>query len=77
MSRVCEEFHCLPSEAIKELMNDPTNLALDIIELRAYAAAKHTVDTTPLSKLPKKDATIDRVLEIKYEIQKRRREGRG
>jgi len=57
-------------------MNDPANMALDIIELRAYASAKHAVDTTELKKLPKKDASIDRVLEIKYELLKRRREGK-
>jgi len=56
-------------------MNDPANMALDIIELRAYASAKHAVDTTELKKLPKKDASIDRVFEIKHEILKRRREG--
>lgn len=75
VSRVCEEFHCLPSAAIRELMSDPANMALDIIELRAYASAKHAVDTTELKKLPKKDASIDRVFEIKHEILKRRREG--
>lgn len=44
MSRVCEEFHCLPSRAMWELENDPDQWALQIIPLRAYAGAKSEYD---------------------------------
>ena len=44
VSRVCEEFGCLPSEAIVEIEEGPTQLVLDIMELRAYANAKQVVD---------------------------------
>jgi hypothetical protein len=44
VSRVCEEFHCLPSQAVRELENDPERLALKILPLRAYAKAKEIYD---------------------------------
>jgi len=44
ISRVCEEFGCLPSEAVVEIEEGPTQLVLDIMELRAYANAKRVVD---------------------------------
>ncbi len=40
VSRVCEEFNVLPTRALWELEHDPEQMALRIIELRAYAAAK-------------------------------------
>jgi hypothetical protein len=44
VSRVCEEFGCLPSEALVEIEEGPTQLVLDIMELRAYAGAKRIVE---------------------------------
>lgn len=44
MSRICEEFGCLPSEALRELEDDPQRLVLDVMELRAYARAKAALD---------------------------------
>ena len=44
MSRVCEEFGCLPSQAVAELEEGPTQLVLDIMEFRAYAGAKRAVE---------------------------------
>jgi hypothetical protein len=53
ISRVCEEFHCLPSQAVRELEQDPDRLALNILSLRDYARAKRVYDsTTDSSKLP-------------------------
>jgi hypothetical protein len=43
-SRVCEGFHCLPSAAERELENDPDQLALLILDIRGYMAAKHAFD---------------------------------
>jgi hypothetical protein len=42
--RICEEFHCLPREAAHELDEDPERLALLILDLRGYAAAKTAFD---------------------------------
>lgn len=44
LSRVCEEFHCLPDEGERLVMDDPAHRAIDIIELRAYAQAKAAFD---------------------------------
>lgn len=73
VSRVCEEFHCLPSEAVNELMDDPSHMALDIIELRAYAVAKNMLDKAQSDKDIPDGPIIDRVFEIQAEVLKRKR----
>lgn len=40
ISRICEEFHCTPEEALDQ----PYDLALTIMQLRAYAHTKQTVE---------------------------------
>lgn len=45
MGRVCEEFNCLPSQAIRELENDAVDgVVMRIIEMRAFARAKEAYD---------------------------------
>ena len=48
LSRICEEFSCTPTEALRQ----PLELTLSIMGLRAYArayyAAKQGKDATPL-----------------------------
>lgn len=44
ISRVCEEFHCRPSDAQRELDHD-TGLVWTILRLRSLAAAKREIDT--------------------------------
>ena len=44
ISQVCEEFSCLPSQAAKELENDPYRLAETIMMLRGYANMKDAFD---------------------------------
>lgn len=39
IGRLCEEFHCLPSEAWEELMRVPVGTLEQVIEYRAFAAA--------------------------------------
>jgi len=39
VSRLCEEFHCLPTVAEKLWLDDPQDTAIQILELRAYANA--------------------------------------
>ena len=72
ISRVCEEFNCLPSAALKEIMNDPAQMAIDIIELRAYSRAKELLDNARDSKDIPDNPMIDRVFEIQAELLKRR-----
>lgn len=44
ISRICEGFSCLPSAAERELDHDPDQLALLILDLRGYMAAKRAFD---------------------------------
>lgn len=69
ISRVCEEFHCLPAEAIDAIENDIGGLIFTIIELRSYAKAKEEFDSTPMEKR-RKSAMMDKVSEIRTEIAK-------
>lgn len=74
MSTLCEEFHATPSQIRKE---DVLEL-LDILELRAYAAAKRAIDNA------KDDSQIEGVsehmkglvFEIQYELYQERIERR-
>ena len=75
VSRVCEEFKCLPSQAVEELMNDPSHLALDIMEIRSYARAKEILDNAKKAEEVPKSKAIDRVWEITYELIERRKGG--
>lgn len=47
IGRLCEEFQCLPSEALAELERVPVGLLETIIDYRSYAAAKAMVDADP------------------------------
>jgi hypothetical protein len=40
ISRLCEEFHCLPSAAIREWRRAPLGLLETILEMRQYVTAK-------------------------------------
>jgi hypothetical protein len=40
IDRICEGFSCLPLQAERELDNDPEHLALQILDMREYIAAK-------------------------------------
>ena len=70
VSRVCEEFSCLPSQAVKELMDDPLQMATEIMHLRSYAEAKHILDSaTSQEDIPKgMDKSIGLVLKIQAQI---------
>lgn len=73
---MCEEFSCLPSAAIEELL-DSDRLVLDIMELRAYARAKESLDNAKDEKDVPDHPMIDQVFLIQHEIMRRKREGRG
>lgn len=70
VSRVCEEFHCLPTQAVRELKNDPHRMALDIIHLRGYAYAKHVLDTAKSARDIPKGVDVTQVMEIQAKIMK-------
>jgi hypothetical protein len=70
----------LPSEALAEIEEGPTQLVFDVMELRAYAQAKHAVDQVyeasiravkTGSEMPDLPTTpmIRRVVEIMREIE--------
>jgi hypothetical protein len=44
MSRLCEEFHCLPSEAYREWRTVREGLLEEILEARAFASIKQASD---------------------------------
>ena len=40
IARLCEEFGCLPSQAVREWQTAPDGLLEEIVEMRAYVKAK-------------------------------------
>jgi hypothetical protein len=44
VSRVCDEFHCVPSVAVQELTGDPERRVVSILEMRGYARTKAAID---------------------------------
>jgi hypothetical protein len=68
ISRICEEFGCLPSQALHE----PLQLALDVMDLRAYAQGKHLFETTKDAKDLPDGPTMDWVYRIAYERKQER-----
>ena len=65
----------MPSEALKELLDDPKQMALDILELRAYARAKEVLDNAKRPEDVPHSPMIDRVFLIQHEILKRKKAG--
>ena len=73
VSRVCEEFHCLPSQAVDELL-DNDRIVLDIMGLRAYARAKEAIDSAKRPEDVPDSPMVDQVFAVQAELLKRRRE---
>ncbi len=44
LNRICDEYHCRPSEAWQEWVEAPAGFIEELIEARAYAAAKASYD---------------------------------
>lgn len=72
ISLVCEEFHCLPSEAVEQLL-DHDQLVMDILEFRTYARLKEIVDNAKDPKDIPDHPMVDQVFLIQHELLKRRR----
>lgn len=64
ISRLCDEFHCLPSQAVHE----PFDLCLRILEYRAYARAKHLVEQSRSFEDLPDDPMVALVQEIQFDI---------
>ena len=69
VSRICEEFTVTPQQAERLLLDDPEDRALDIVELRAYAAAKAHYDQAggkvdELEQTPMMDQVIENVFAL-------------
>lgn len=70
IGRLCEEFHCLPSEAFREWLTVPADFLEHVIEARHFAKAKATFDAAEKpSDLPKSEA-IDLVKMIELEVKR-------
>lgn len=77
ISRVCEEYHCLPAQAIEAIDNDVDGLLFKIIDFRAYAEAKRLYEQgqkeTDLERRPS-GPLIDRVRDIFWELSREKLE---
>ena len=67
VSRVCEEFGCLPAEAVDALENDPEHLILDIMLLRGFARTKEAYDNAKRKIDLPQSPMLERLLEIEFE----------
>lgn len=75
MSRLCEEFHCLPSQAYAEWERlqetEWSGLLEDIIEARSYAGAKRIIDGAETAEARKRipnEPIFNLVEEIEFEL---------
>lgn len=76
VSRVCEEFGCLPSQAIAELeAND--ELVFDVLDSRAYSRAWEVVDAATSPDQVPESEMVDWVFLVQHELLKRRNDERG
>ena len=71
ISRVCEEFGCLPSAAVRELMDDRDHLALDIMESRAYVRTKEAVARARTEADMPDGPMVEQVFEVEAELLRR------
>jgi hypothetical protein len=72
VGRICEEYSCLPLAAVRELSDDPEQMAVQILELRAYARTKARMDVAKDAKdLPPGDAIVARVLRTRAALRRR------
>jgi hypothetical protein len=70
ISRVCEEFHCTPPQAV-DVLERCESLVFDILELRAYANTKQACDDADASDgkiKPPKGPLSDMVYQIEYDL---------
>ena len=66
MSRVCEEFGCLPDAARRAIENDYNGSLFKIIDMRGLANAKTRIDGAAKGEVPT-DRTAQRYLRLHLE----------
>lgn len=71
ISRICEEFGCLPSQAVRELGDHDATLVFDILDMRAYVRAKQTVDAAQSAADVKPTLMTQMVFAIQAELMQR------
>lgn len=77
IGRLCEEFSCTPSVAMREWLNAPCGFLEEILEARAYMAAKVAVDEADRagSKAARPDGPmVDLVQQIEAHLHQARME---
>lgn len=72
ISRLCESFGGYPTRALWELQNDPDQMALQILELRAYADARQQYrackDAEDVTKAIKRNPMVQLVIDMEHGI---------
>ncbi len=66
----------MPSEAMKEILDDPSQMAFDIMELRAYAAAKEALDNAKRPEDLPTGPMVEKVWIVQHELVERQKEGK-
>ena len=76
ISRICEEFHCLPDQAEALWLDDEQGRVAEILTLRSYARAKSEYDMVG-GKIEKLEQTpvMDEVILNTFRSQKRSHAG--
>lgn len=67
MSRICEEFHCLPDAARRALENDRAGSIFQILDFRSLASAKARIDHAEAKNVPTDPAAM-RYLKLQMEM---------
>lgn len=68
LSRICDEFHCLPSEAYREWLTTPCGVIEDVLEAKGYASAKDLFDHAKSRKDLPDHPMIDLVAETDLDL---------
>ena len=72
ISRICEDFHCLPDQAEALWLDDEQGRVAEILTLRSYALAKAEYDMVG-GKIEQLDRSpvMDEVIQNYFRLQKR------
>lgn len=71
IGRLCEEFACLPSQALAEWRSAPVGFLEEIIEARQYAKAKRIADSAERKADIPTGGMFDLVKSIEFELAQR------
>lgn len=68
IGRMCQTFHCLPSQALREWRLAPDGWLEEVMEALAYASAKQLYDAADKKTDLPRDAMIDSVVTTEMRI---------